>query len=229
MTLGRFRRLRRVGCNSGEVQPVWELPLQPAGILIDLGGERHVRIRPVRPTDGPALEAAWLRLSEQSRYNRFFTSRSKLGEGLINSLTKIDHKTHFAWAVFDPDQPSEVGEDSGFAVASARLILDDDPTSAEAALTVVDDYQGRGIGRFLIELLAATAADVGASTLRFEILRLNRAMIGLISGMGAESFPIPGDASVIEYRLTVPPADEMSVPAGALYEVLRHAARNEGD
>jgi len=208
------------------VQPVWELPLDPAGILINLRDDRQVRIRPVRPTDGPALEAAWLRLSEQSRYYRFFTARSKLGAGLVNTLTKIDHRTHFAWGVFDPDEPSEVGGDSGLSVASARLILDDDPTSAEAALAVVDDYQGRGIGRFLIELLAATAADVGAKTLRFEILRVNRGMIGLIAGMGATSHAIPGDASVVEYHLTVPPASETSVPAGALYDLLRHVARN---
>lgn len=209
------------------MQPVWKLPLQAEGIRIELGDDRRVRIRPVRATDGPALEAAWLRLSEQSRYNRFFTSRSKLGTGLVASLTDIDHTTHFAWAVFDPDEPSEVGDASGLSVASARLILDDDPTSAEAALAIVDDYQGRGIGRFLIELLAATAADVGAETLRFEILRLNRAMIGLIAGMGASSHPIPGDASVVEYRLPVPPADEVAVPAGALYELLRHVAKSE--
>lgn len=182
-----------------------------------------MRIRPVRPTDGPALEAAYQRLSEESRYFRFFSSRSKLGAGLVASLTDIDHTNHFAWGVFDPDLPSEVGDDSGLTVGAARLIRDDDPTSAEAALTVVDGYQGQGIGRFLIELLTATAADIGAKTLRFEILRQNRAMIGLIAGMGAESFVIPGDRTVIEYRLTVPDASEIDVPAGALYELLRHA------
>lgn len=176
----------------------------------------------MRPTDGPALEAAYQRLSEESRYFRFFSARSKLGAGLVASLTDIDHTTHFAWGVFDPEHPSEVGDDSGLTVAAARLICDDDPTSAEAALTVVDDYQGRGVGRFLIELLTATAADVGAKILRFEILRQNRAMIGLIAGMGAEAFDIPGDRTVVEYRLAVPEPSEIDVPAGAIYELLRH-------
>jgi len=156
---------------------------------------------------------------------RFFSVRSKLSEPLAASLTDIDHTTHFAWGVFDPDEPSEVGDDSGLGVAAARLILDDDATSAEAALTVVDAYQSRGIGRFLIELLVATAADVGADVLRFEILRQNRPMIGLVAAMGATGHSIEGDQSVVEYRLAVPPASEIAVPAGALYGLLRHVAQ----
>ena len=108
------------------------------------------------------------------------------------------------------------------------MIRDTDKTSAEAALTVTDAYQGRGIGRFLMELLIATAADLGAETLRFEILRQNRPMISLAAGMGAEGFPIEGDRSVVEYRLAVPPPSATAMPAGALYELLRHAPRTDG-
>ena len=212
-------------CHSCDVQPIWDLPLQAAGIEIELPTGDRMRIRPVRTTDGPLLEDAYERLSEESRYLRFFTSRSKLGSRLVSSLTDIDHTDHFAWAVFDPEHESAVDNESGLAVASARLIRDDDPTSAEAALAVVDDYQGKGIGRFLIELLVATAADVGATQLRFEILRQNRGMIGLIAGMGATGHAVPGDRSVVEYILQVPPADEIAVPAGALYALLRHAAQ----
>ena len=74
----------------------------------------------------------------------------------------------------------------------------------------------------------ATAADVGAETLWFEILRQNRPMISLAAGMGAEGFPIEGDRSVVEYRLAVPPPSATAMPAGALYELLRHAPRTDG-
>ncbi len=210
------------------MQPIWDLPLESAGIMIKLPKGGRVRIRPARISDDEALKIAFERLSEQSRYNRFFSARSKLSDDLASSLTDIDHINHFAWGVFDPDEASEVGDDSGLGVASARLIRDENATSAEAALTVTDAYQGRGIGRFLMELLVATAADVGADILRFEILRQNRAMISLAAGMGAESFVVEGDASVVEYRLAVPEPTATAVPAGALYELLRHAARNDG-
>lgn len=190
----------------------------------------RVRIRPARKSDIGEIKAGFERMSEESRYFRFFTARAELDDRLATSLTDIDHENHFAWAVFDPDVPSQIGGDSGLGVAAARLIRDDDdPTSAEAALTVVDDYHGQGIGRFLIELLVATGVDVGAKTLRFEILRTNRPMIGLIAAMGATSHPVEGDASVVEYRLTLPPVDEIPVAAGAIYELLRRLPGPDAD
>ncbi len=197
--------------------------------MVELPNHGRVRIRPVRISDMEAIKAGFGRLSEESRYLRFFSARSALSDSLATSLTDIDHVTHFAWGVFDPDRPSDVGDDSGLGVASARLIFDKDQTSAEAALTVIDEYQGRGIGRFLVELLVATAADVGADVLRFEILRQNRGMIALAAGMGATGHAVEGDRSVVEYRLVVPPPDDTAVPAGALYELLRHAARSDTD
>lgn len=204
------------------VQPIWDLPLKAEGISIELPKSGQVRIRPVNTEDAAGLQAAYQNMSEQSRYFRFFNSRDRLSDGLANSLTNIDHQNHFAWVVFDPDRPSEVDDPSGYAVGAARLIRDADPTSAEAALAIIDEYQGRGVGRFLIDLLLATAADTDVTTLRFETLRQNRAMIGLLASMGGEGGPVPGDASLVEYRLAVPAAEDTNLPAGALYELLRH-------
>lgn len=209
---------------ASELQPVWELPLSPAGLLFTLRKGGRVRIRPVRADDAEGLKLSYQRLSPQSRYYRFFTSRSALGDRLAESLTDIDHERHFAWVVFDPDSPSEVDDESGLSIGAARIIRDADPTSAEAALSVVDEYHNLGIGRFLIELMVHTAADVGIDVLRFEILRENRPMIRLIASMGAKGHPVPGDATVVDYRLSVPPADQLDVPAGALYQLLIRAA-----
>lgn len=203
------------------LRPIWELPLDPAGVLFELPKGGRVRIRPIRQDDAEGLQLTYLRLSEQSRYYRFFTSRAVLGRQLAESLSDIDHQQHYAWAVFDPDVASEVGDDSGLTIGAARVIRDrSDPAVAEAALSVVDDYQGLGIGRFLIELMVHTAADVEIEVLRFEILRENRAMIQLIASMGASGHAIAGDASVVDYRLTVPAVEQLDVAAGALYQLL---------
>ena len=156
-----------------------------------------------------------------------------MSDSLAESLTDIDHATHFAWLILDPDASSGVGEngdddveddDAGLVVGVARLIQDDDATSAEASLAIVDDYQRRGIGRFMVELLVATAADIKTSVLRFEILRQNGGMIRLVSGMGGTGHSIPGDNSVVEYCLPVPDSNETLVPAGALYGLLHRLA-----
>lgn len=215
------------------MRPIWELPLDPAGMLFELSSGARVRIRPVRATDKAGLQEAFLRLSEQSRYYRFFSARPSLPDGMATSLTEIDHRKHVAWAVFDPDAPlpsslehEADAADGGLAVGVARIIADDDdPETAEAALSVVDDYQRMGIGRFLIELILATAGQFGVKTLRFTVLAENRGMRRLLPSLGASAQSVPGDASIIEYLMTVPSIDDTELPAGALYELLRLVSR----
>lgn len=210
------------------MRPVWDLPLSPVGLLVELDTGERVCIRPVAATDKPALLAAFERFSEESRYMRFFGPRPRLGDDMASRLTHIDHVGHLAWAVFDPQRPSEVGDGSGLAIAVARIIADvDDPTVAECALAVVDEYQKRGLGRFLIELALATAAGTDVEVLRFEVLRSNPGMRHLLSNLRATSHDVEGDPSVIEYRLDVPSLDQVRVPAGALYALLRRAAAND--
>ncbi|MEM7094900.1 MAG: GNAT family N-acetyltransferase [Actinomycetota bacterium] len=204
------------------MQPEWELPLSPDGIVMELRNGGRMRIRPIRSSDASALVEAYEELSPQSRYYRFFTARPRLPLAMATRLTDIDHEDHFAWLVFDADTEGDHVPGSG--VAAARLIRDDEPTSAEAAVTVLDAYHHRGIGRFLIELLVATAADAGIEVLRFDVLRENTKMRQLMTGTGASAHAVPGERGVVEFRLPVPEAENIDVPAGSLYRLLRHIA-----
>lgn len=213
------------------MRPEWELPLQADGLVMELRNGGRMRVRPIRSEDTAGLIAAYAALSHESKYYRFFSARPKMPQAMAERLTHIDHENHFAWLVFDADAEEPDADQEDFGVAAARLIRDDvtdgEPCSAEAAVTVVDSYHHRGIGRFLIELLVCTAADVGVDVLRFEVLRENHKMRQLMSGTGASAHRIPGEAGVVEFRLTVPPSDTLSVPAGSLYRLLRHVAASE--
>lgn len=207
------------------VRPVWDLPLSPAGILVELDNGITVRIRPIRPSDRPALLAAYERFSEESRYFRFFSPKPVLSDTMATALTTFDHTRQLAWAVFDPARPSEVGDDSGLVVASARLFIDaSDPTVAEATLAVVDEYQRRGIGRFLMELLVSTAAQHDIATIHFDVLHENVAMRALLEKVGASGRSRPEDRTIMAYDLPVPTLDEADITAGALYDLLRATA-----
>lgn len=206
----------------------WILPLSPDGVVMELRNGGRMRVRPIRETDTDNLIAAYETLSRESRYNRFFTAPEHLSRPMAERLTHIDHENHFAWLVFDADAEGD-SPAAGFGVAAARLIRDAEPTSAEAAVTVLDDYHHRGIGRFLIELLVCTAADVGVEVVRFEVLRENHKMRRLMDGTGAPVHRIPAEPGVVEYLLAVPPAETLSVAAGSVYRLLRHVAMDVTD
>lgn len=208
----------------------WNLPLDPAGMLVALGDGSEVRIRPGRTGDGEALRHAFERFSEESRYFRFFTPTPRLSEATEAALTAVDDHKQFAWGVFDPARPSEVGDESGLAIAAARLYIDaDDPSSAEATLAVVDEYHGRGLGSLLMELLISTAAVLGLDSVVFDVLADNRPMRGVLKKLGASGKALPDDRSVIRYTLPVPEG-ETDPTIGALYVLLRAAGPDtDGD
>ena len=206
----------------------WDVPLDADGIKGELDDGTPFVIRPLRPTDGPGLEAAFAQMSPRSKYLRFFTVRERLGEELVNSLTDIDHDRHRAWVVADPTAPSDVGTEEGRGFAVARLIVvEDEPKVAEASLAVMDDYQGRGFGRLLLELLIGTAQDAGIEFIRFETLYENRGMRALLSGLDAERNDELSDREVLVYDLPVTEGDSGGVAVGPLYEILRFIASTD--
>lgn len=207
----------------------WELPLDADGVSGTLDDGTEFVIRPLRSTDGPALEAAFAKMSPRSRYLRFFNVRERLGADLLKLLVDIDHEHHRAWVVADPSVPSDVGTDEGRGFAVARLIeLVDEPGIAEASLAVVDEYQGHGFGRLLLELLIGTAQDTGIEFIRFEILFENQGMRSLLKDLDAKRNERLSDREVLVYDVPVAPVEDSDgVAVGALYEILRFIASAE--
>lgn len=205
----------------------WELPLDADGVSGELDDGTPFVIRPLRPTDGPGLEASFAKLSPRSRYLRFFTARERLGAELLNSLVDIDHDRHRAWVVADPTEPSYIGTDEGRGIAIARLIVvEDEPRVAEASLSVIDEYQGRGFGGLLLELLIGTARDTGVEFIRFETLYENKGMRALLAGLDAVKNDELSDREILVYDVPVDP-EEDGLAYGALYEILRYIAASE--
>ena len=215
----------------------WSLPLDPAGATGETSDGMAFTIRPIRSTDGPALVEAFELLSPESRYLRFFSVKKQLGADLVKQLTDIDHDTHRAWVVFDPSGAAGPfgGVDSttpeGLGVAIARLIsIPDEPGVAEASLVVADEFQGRGFGRLLLELLIGTAQGTGVAFIRFETLRQNTGMRKLLSDRDVEVNRERSDMEVLVFDLPVPAdSDEDGIALGALYDVLRFIAANVTD
>lgn len=149
----------------------------PGPQLVTLRSGDVVRIRAVRPDDAPALARAYTSLGEQSRYRRFFTAMPKLPETTLKAAVDVDHVDHEALVAVPLLSAEIVGE--------CRFIrLPDQPDTAEIGVTVVDAWQGRGLGSALLARLSEHAAEAGIEYFTAEILAENRTMLALLPGLG---------------------------------------------
>ena len=95
---------------------------------------------------------------------------------------------------------TEAGEEVGVGVA--RFVRLDDRQAAELAVTVIDAYQGRGLGTLLLEAVAAEAVRHGITRFEGDVLIGNTAMRTLLRRAGARFGP--GEDGVLRFELDLP-------------------------
>jgi len=140
-----------------------------------------VRLRALQPSDGDELRAGFARLSPRSRYLRFFSPVPRLPEPMLRRLLGMDGWNHVAIVAETIPLYDEPPEPLGVA----RFIrLANEPAKAEMAVTVIDELQGRGLGRLLVRALADLARSRGVAGLVAVVLAENVAMARLVRAAG---------------------------------------------
>jgi GNAT superfamily N-acetyltransferase len=178
-----------------------------------------VLIRPIVAEDKDRLRDGFARLSPMSRYRRFMSPIDELTPDMLRRFTEVDYVDHFAYVAVLVDEPGQPG------IGVARYVrLPDDPTVAEAAVTVIDEYHGRGAGTLLLEALGAVALQNGILRFRGYALDDNRPMLDLMTQMGADvEHESPG-----MYRVEVDlPRQARELKRTPLYRVFRAMARGK--
>jgi RimJ/RimL family protein N-acetyltransferase len=177
--------------------------LRPAeGTPTALRDGSTVLIRQVRGTDAPLLADGFARLSARSRQMRFLGPKKTLSAAELRYLTEVDHHNHEAIGALSPAD--------GRGVGVARYIRDaDDPRAAEIAVTIADDWQGRGLGGELVARLSDRARLAGIGRFTAMVSADNVAMTRLLWKMGAE---LTGRSrGTVDYEVALEPVDEYSL------------------
>jgi len=166
----------------------------PAAEHVHLDEGLELLLRPLRDDDKRRLAQAFERLSPETRYRRFFSPLEKLSETDLRYLTEVDHRDHEALIACDTE--------SGEAIGVARFVRLDDGESAEAAVTVIDEWQGRGAGTALANLLAERAREEGIKRFTALLLTENEQMRELLTTLGpAKVISRDGGTIVIEVEI----------------------------
>jgi len=176
-------------------------------------------VRPILPDDKLMLLRAFDRLSPESRYARFFSPMPRLSAPLLDYFTEVDYDNHFAWVALSPEGHEDVG------VGVARYVRTADPCVAEAAVTVIDAYQRRGIGGLLLDALALEASEHGIRRLEGLVLAGNNSMLAVLHR--ARARVSPDGPGTVRFEIDLP-GRSRELRSSALYDVLRAFARGEG-
>jgi acetyltransferase len=153
----------------------------------------RVGVRPIAAEDRDAFSTWFGRLTPESRRRRFHGPKPRLSGRELTYLTEVDHVSHTALVAVD---------DAGELIGEARYATSEpDGRVADFAITVADEWQGRGVGSRLAAQLIRAARANGMTQLTALTLWENAAARALLRRLGFRQAGFDGDA--LEYRLAL--------------------------
>jgi len=175
----------------------------PAGTHVALADGSAVLVRPVEAADAALLADGFARLGTQSRWLRFLRPMEELTEAELRFFTDVDHHDHEAIGALDPVD--------GRGVGIARYVRDSrDPELAEIAVTVVDDWQRRGLGTELIAQLSERAVAEGIQRFTALFSAENLAVMKLLRASAGQVVLVSRGSGTVEYEIWLTPDADSS-------------------
>jgi GNAT superfamily N-acetyltransferase len=164
----------------------------------------------MRPSDKELLRAGFEQLSPDSRYARFMAPKARLTDRELRYLTEVDGIDHFAMGAA---RRHLMSKDEG--AGSARFVrIVGEPDTAEPAVTVIDSYQGKGLGSILLQRLIEAAWERDIRWFRSELLAENKASRGMMESLSPDvQFRATGDGALVA-TIPVPEPDQTPTAPG---------------
>jgi acetyltransferase len=144
----------------------------------DWSGQFKLRIGPVLTSNKDQISRSLRDLSAETIRNRFMGGKHEFSPVELEYFTNLDGWNHYAIGLEERERPQR-------GVAIARMVRSSvDPVEAEIAITIIDDYQGMGLGTFLMRLIVLAASEREIERLSFTFLPQNKSIFKVICKVG---------------------------------------------
>lgn len=185
--------------NSPNVRYLIYPGLVPITETWQLADGTAVLLAPIRAEEAELLQDFVRTLSVESRAKRFFAALPELTPKLLERATRIDYRQHSGWLT------KIVVNGAEQVIGWAEYVADAAGEQGEFALVVADAWQGRGLGRRLMDQLIAWASAAGLRVLTGSVLATNDAMLNLARTLGFTVRASAEGAAIREVSLLLNP------------------------
>lgn len=159
----------------------------------EFAGGLKVFFRPVRATDEGRLQRLIYRMSQESRYLRFFENLARFPHRRAQELATVDYAEDMALVgIVKTDSGEEL-------IAAGHYMKLPRSSMAETAFMVDDRYQGKKIGQYLLKYLIKIARENGIEGFIADVLLQNKSMLKVFLNSG---FEVRINETGGEYRVT---------------------------
>lgn len=133
-----------------------------------------LRLGNVDPTKKTKITQGLRNLSHETIRYRFMGPKKEFTTAELDYLTELDGWNHFALGIEEAR-----GRERGVGIV--RLVRSAiDPSIAEVAIVIIDEYQRIGLGTIFIEAIVLAASERKIKTLSFSLLPSNSMLVKLL-------------------------------------------------
>jgi len=155
----------------------------------------EVLMRPIRPEDEPLEHDMLTSLSEETLRERFFSVIKDITHEMLIRFCNIDYEREMAIVV-------EIKQAEKRRIAGiGRLIIDSGFKSGQFAVLVHDDFQGKGLGFMLLDMMIGIAQEKCLEEIYGIVLTDNRRMLRVCRRLGFFSTKMPDGISRVTLTL----------------------------
>jgi RimJ/RimL family protein N-acetyltransferase len=161
-----------------QLEPRGRYPREVERRVMAKGGE-PLRLRPIRPIDEPKLVGLFYSMSEDALYKRFMRVVKRIAHEERQYFLDVDYTDNMA-IVLETSDPRFEPE----IVGIAQYFRHPDTAFADVGFIVKDSWQGKGLGRILVQEMVRLAQLNGLRGLTADVLATNQAMLHLFRETG---------------------------------------------